>query len=100
MTPEARILYEVTAKISEDVLADYLAWLKPHLEKMLDFDGFLSADTFVNAEDECEITSVYRVSDKKAIETYLAGPAAEVRAEAIKRFGDKLVITRRILNAL
>ncbi len=97
---EARILYEVTAIVSEDILHDYLSWLKPHLERMLDFDGFLDADTFENTENPCEITSVYRVRDRKAIEAYTAGPAQEVRAEADQRFGEKLRISRRILSAL
>lgn len=95
-----QILYEVIADISPDARGDYLDWLTPHMAQMLTYDGFLSGEIFVSAEDECEITSVYSLRDMAAMDAYLAGPAKEMRADGVKRFGGKLVARRRILKAL
>jgi antibiotic biosynthesis monooxygenase (ABM) superfamily enzyme len=96
----AAILYEVVVTVSPEIRAAYLAWLKPHMEKMLTFDGFQSAEMFVNAESDCEITSQYRVRDRAAMDAYLAGPAKALRADGVKRFGDGMRATRRILTVL
>ena len=79
---------------------DYLAWLRPHVAEMLGFDGFLSAEIAVNAEDECEITSLYQLESRAAIAAYLAGPAQRMRADGAARFGDKISARRRILVKL
>lgn len=100
MPQTKEILYEVIADIAPDARGDYLDWLKPHVEHMLTFDGFLSGEIFVSVEDECEITSVYRLRDMAAMEAYLAGPAKAMRADGANRFGGKLVARRRILEAL
>ena len=80
--------------------AAYLAWLKPHMQEMLTLDGFESAEMFVNSENDCEITSLYRLRDKAAMDAYLVVPATAMRADGVKRFGDGLRATRRIMNAL
>ncbi len=99
MANEKQVLYEVIADISPDARGEYVAWLTPHVAQMLTFDGFLSGEIFINAEDECEITSVYRLRDMAAMDAYLAGPAKEMRADGVKRFGGKLVARRRILKS-
>lgn len=86
--------------IAPDARGDYLNWLKSHIEEILTFDGFLSGEVFISAEDECEITSVYRLRDMAAMDAYLAGPAKKMRADGVNRYGEKLVARRRILEAL
>ncbi|WP_428409780.1 DUF4286 family protein [Hyphococcus sp.] len=100
MPQTKEILYEVIASIAPEARGDYLDWLKPHVSEMLTFDGFVSGEIFVSAEDECEITSVYRLKDMAAMDAYLAGPAKKMRADGVTRFGGALVARRRILEAL
>ena len=95
----SHILYEVVITVTPEIRADYLAWLKPHIDEMLTFDGFLSADMFINSENATEITCHYRLKDQRAMDAYLEGPAKEMRADGVKRFGDNIRATRRVLNA-
>ena len=69
------ILYEVVIDVAPDMRDAYLAWLRPHMEEMLTFDGFLSADLHFNSEDKNEITCHYRLRDRTAMDAYLEGPA-------------------------
>lgn len=92
-----KILYEVVITIVPEARDDYLSWLQPHMDEMLKFDGFQSADMFFNSENENEITCHYRLRDMVAMEAYLEGPAKEMRAAGVKRFGDKISAQRRIL---
>jgi antibiotic biosynthesis monooxygenase (ABM) superfamily enzyme len=98
LLPEANVLYEVVAAIAPERRADYLNWLAPHIEEMLGFDGFISAEMFINNENDCEITCHYRLRDMDAMNAYLAGPAQTMRADGIKNFGGQLSATRRILT--
>ena len=93
----ATILYEVVIKLAPDIRDDYIAWLHPHMAEMLTFDGFQSADMFVNSENPNEITCHYRLRDREAMDAYLAGPAQRMRADGIARFGEKMQAVRRIL---
>ncbi len=94
----SNILYEVIITVAPDTRDDYLAWLRPHMDEMLTFDGFRSADLYFNSENENEVTCHYRLRDMAAMETYLAGPAQRMRADGVKRFGDKMSARRRILE--
>ena len=91
------ILYEVVITVAPEARADYLAWLKPHMDAMLTFDGFHSADLLVNSENENEITCHYRLQGMAAMNAYLEGPAKAMRADGVKRFGDQINAQRRIL---
>ncbi len=97
VSTNGKILYEVIIAVAPEVREDYLTWLAPHMDAMLAFDGFHSADWFFNTEDENEITCHYRLRDMTAMNAYLAGPAQEMRADGVKRFGDKIKAMRRIL---
>ena len=92
------ILYEVVITVLPEIRDNYLAWLKPHMEAMLGFDGFLYADLLVNTENENEFTCHYGLRDMAAMNAYLSGPAKDMRADGVKRFGDKMQATRRILE--
>lgn len=94
-----KILYEVVISIAPDIRDDYLAWLRKHMDEMLTFDGFESAEMFFNTEDENEITCHYRLRDRAAMDAYLEGPAKEMRADGVKRFGDRISARRRVLEA-
>lgn len=67
---------------------------------MLTIDGFLLADLHYDAENYCVFTCSYRLRDRPAMDAYLVGPAAAMRADGLKRFGDSMSAKRRILNRL
>lgn len=97
---EASVLYEVVITVSPDARAGYLAWLRDHMAAMLALDGFEAAELFSDSEDGCTFTCHYRLRDSAAMNAYLAGPAAKMRADGVKRFGDKIAAKRRILLSL
>lgn len=92
------ILYEVSIRVDENMRADYLAWLREHMNAMLAIDGFSGAELFIDAEDENQFVCHYRLQDMTAMDAYLAGPAKEMRADGVNRFGDKFSASRRILR--
>ncbi len=96
----AEILYEVIITVDPDIRADYLIWLRRHMAEMTAFDGFQSADLFINTENKDELTCHYRLRDRDAMNAYLAGPAQAMRADGVKNFGDKFSASRRILGAM
>lgn len=50
------VLYEVVIDVAPEARAAYLEWLRPHMAEMLNFDGFLSAALYQDAEDDCLLT--------------------------------------------
>lgn len=100
MTANHEILYEVVITIARDRRDDFLDWLRPHIRELLTINGFLSADLHADTENDCVFTCSYRLRDHAAMDAYLAGPAAAMRADGVKRFGDSMSARRRILNRL
>ena len=91
------ILYEVTLQVEPAILGAYKDWLSEHMQHMLSLDGFVSAEMFINTENPNEIVCAYRLKDMDAMRAYLAGPAKDMRADGVNRFGDQFSATRRIL---
>jgi quinol monooxygenase YgiN len=100
MMPKHEILYEVVISVARERRDEYLDWLRPHMREMLGFDGFLSAELHHDSEDDCVFTASYRLRDRAAMDAYLAGRAAAMRADGVKRFGDSIAARRRILKAM
>lgn len=100
MIAPRQIFYEVVITVAPELRETYLDWLRPHMHEMLAFDGFLSADLYQDAENDCVFTCCYRLRDRAAMEAYLAGPAAAMRADGVKRFGDRISARRRVLEAM
>ena len=98
MSAAPSILYEVSIRVDGSIRADYFHWLRDHMTAMLAIDGFASADLFVDTEDENQFVCHYRLRDTAAMNAYLAGPAKEMRADGVTRFGDKFSASRRILS--
>lgn len=94
------VLYEVVVSLDPDIRDAYLDWLRPHVREILAFDGFLGADIFVDSDDPLLVTSAYRLRDAEAMQAYLDGPAARMRAEGLARFGGKMSAKRRVLRRL
>ena len=91
------VLYEVVITVSQNEKDRYLLWLREHMRAMLRINGFLSADLYADPENPDVFTCCYRLRDESSMKAYLDGPAAEMRADGIRRFGDKISAKRRIL---
>ncbi len=96
------IIYEVNLSIHPSIVNDYLAWLKPHAEAMLQFTGFLSYELFrVDGEDDWQNYCVqYRLQSREALQSYFDTHAAVMRDDGLKRFGERFKASRRILQAI
>ncbi len=44
------VVYEVMVSVDEDALPEYAPWITAHVEEMMTFDGFLSAQ-LVESDD-------------------------------------------------
>ena len=100
------IVYEVNLLVDREVSDAYLAWLRPHIDEMLTFPGFLDARLWRrDADDEGEeddgrarYTVHYHLEDRASLEAYFQGPAARMREDGLQRFGGRFQATRRILQ--
>ena len=94
-------VYEVTHTIDAEIAGDFDDWLGRHIEHMLELPGINAARTFTAGEDPegrpRRITQYFFDTDAD-LEHYLAGPAAEMRAHADERFGDRFDVQRRTLH--
>ena len=100
------ILYEVNLQVDREIEDDYLAWLRPHIEEMLTFAGFIDAHLWTRAaEDEGEVpdqtarfTIHYQVTDREHLDAYFQGPAQRMRDDGLLRFEGQFTASRRILQ--
>jgi len=100
-----RVIYEVNLRVDSDVSVEFDAWLTPHVEEMLGFDGFQNVSRWVQLDPpESPVPSnwwvlQYEVASMRALNAYLEGPAAAMRADGIARFKGRFEATRRILGS-
>ena len=94
-------VYEVSLSIDREAAAEFDEWLASHVREMLELPGFVRAVTFSAEDDDParvrRITQYYLETDE-ALETYLAGPAEVMRQEALAKFPDRFVASRRVLH--
>lgn len=92
-------IYEVRLEVDSEIANEYLNWLKPHMELVVDTAGFLKADLFREESDSGAVVWVchYHARSKDEIEKYIREKASELRADAVSRFGSKFRAQRRIL---
>ncbi len=95
------VIYEVNLEINPDIFNDYYQWLIEHVKKMLRFDGFQTAEIGLIDHQENEKQKIrvsYKISSYESLQTYLSEHAAEMRADAINKFGDQFSASRRIIK--
>jgi hypothetical protein len=96
-----QIIYEVNLSPDPSIEPEFDGWLEHHVEEMLELPGFVGA-TIHRSEDPADdrpLRSVhYRLRDRAALDAYLADHAARMRADGVRRFGDRFQATRRILD--
>ncbi len=96
------VIYEVNLDIDKDVAAAFADWLKPHIDEMLEIDGFFRAQWFeveADAEDRVSWSVRYDVYTRDDLQRYFDHHAARMRGDGLRRFEGRFRATRRILKA-
>lgn len=99
------ILYVVELEMDAALRDEYLAWLDEHVHEMLTLPGFTGAEILIRTEPpppegRFVVSAHYRLRNRAAWETYLAGHAPRMRAAGVARFGEQVTARRQILESL
>ncbi len=100
------LVYEVNLDVDAEIAESYRDWLEEHIREMLEIEGFVSAELLLRQPGDDEgadptrigFTVHYRLEDREALEHYLANDAPRMRADGIRRFGERFAASRRILE--
>jgi len=96
------IIYNVTINIDNSIHEEWLVWIKQHIPKVLATGLFLKATfTKVLVEESIEgltYSIQYLAHSKEALESYHKLHAAEIQAEGLQKFGDKMLAFRTELE--
>ncbi len=94
-------VYEVTHKIDRAIVADFDLWLHEHAEEMLSVQGIHRVNIHVAGDTDdgsAMRVSHYHFDNDEHLATYLDGPAATMRLEADRQFGEQFSVSRRVLH--
>jgi hypothetical protein len=100
------VTYEVRLEVDEAIAAEVDAWLPGHVNEILKLPGFTSAQVYddaplpVPADDKVRRTVRYELASRDALTAYLRDHAARMREDGVKRFGERMRATRRVLEAV
>lgn len=96
------INYEVSLSIQNEIFEEYYAWLIEHIEVILKIDGFQKVTIYkvqdMNDDRNKHIVASYLLTSREKFDHYLDNYAKELRDDGIKRFGEKCVATRKIME--
>lgn len=99
------LIYEVNLTVNNEIYNEYYSWLVPHVKEMLQFRGFRKAEisqdkTAENDNEQKKLIVHYSVDSEADLHDYLNNHAANMRAGAIAKFGDKFSAVRRVYQSL
>ncbi len=96
------LLHEVTVAVDGEAADAYLAWLDAHAPEVAAAGGFTSATVYdvtdAPADGRRHVCVQYAVPSQAALDAYVSGPAAALRADAEARFGGRFAASRRVLT--
>jgi len=102
------VIYEVNIQVPREIVIDYSAWLRLHVDEMLRLDVFYAAEVYVRHPEESDeengayshFTIHYRARDRDAVESYLREHAPRMRQRILEIFKTQVKISRRILSRI
>ena len=99
------VVYEVNLDLEAAIGADYLAWLRPHVDEICALPGFTGARLFEVVDPppppgRAHLCVQDRLVDAAALEAYLRDHAPRLRADGLARFGGRFTANRRVLTGL
>ena len=98
-------IYEVNLEVDEKIAEQFGQWLTTHIEEMLSFDGFRSAQWLVrDRKDEGIDTDVvlwtiqYTLDGRASHTQYISTHAQRMRQDGLRLFGGSFQASRRLLQ--
>ena len=98
------LIYEVNLEVKDKIAPHFSDWLIQHIQEMLQFDGFNSAQWYSRQNlDEDNHNPVqlwtihYQLKDRETYEQYVLNHAEAMREDGLNRFGGQFQATRRLL---
>ena len=101
MTVRSGPIYENRVFVEPESLVDYEAWVEEQAGRARRSAGIVGVDRFEIRPDEQGRPGramQFTVEDDEALEGFVDGFASEFEAEALERFGERIVWTERILR--
>lgn len=98
-------IYEVSLDIDAAVAAEFLDWLRGHIDEICALPGFLGADLHEVADPapaagRLALCVRYRLRDAAALQAYLRDHAPRMRAEGLARFEGRFGASRRTMQVM
>ena len=97
-------IYNVTINIDDSVHNEWLIWMETHILDVLNTGKFLSAkftEVLVDEEMGGKTYSVqYTTNSREDLEQYYQEDADQLRIQAVKKFGDKMLAFRTELRLI
>lgn len=97
-------IYNVTINIEEQLHKEWLTWMEIHISDVLNTGKFTAAkltEVLVDEEIEGRTYSVqYTANTREDLDAYYKEDADNLRVEAIKKFGDKMLAFRTELRLI
>lgn len=98
------IVYNVTVKVENEILEEWLEWIQQHMPEVVETGCFESYSFFELLEpkvDELRTFVVqYFAKNEADYERYVSDFAPKLREDGIKKFGEKFVAFRSILKKM
>ena len=92
------IIYEVNLIIEKETVSSFIKWLELHIEKMLEFKGFCSANLLRELEETYSVQ--YCVDSMDDLNHYFEKYSEKMRNEGLALFENKFKASRRIIEVL
>lgn len=96
-------IYEVTVEVEAALESEFLIWLKRHIQDIVNEAGFESAQVFALESGKPGLLSWcthYHATNRAVIDAYIEHLAPKFRADAVKRFAERVRVSRRILESV
>lgn len=97
------MVYEVRVSLDPAVVDDWLAWIGPHMQQVVDTGCFTSAalERVIDPPDDRPAYRVrYHGGTQADLERYLNEHAPELREEGLQRFGSAMTTARCVTDVL
>lgn len=96
------IIYNVTVTVDESILSEWLRWMKEeHIPEVLNTALFIKAKLQKVLSDKNNTFAIaYSCNSMQELHHYKVNFAAKIQQKHIKKFGDKAVAFRTILEVL
>ncbi|MDX1836976.1 DUF4286 domain-containing protein [Legionella taurinensis] len=98
------LIYEVNLTVEVAIVEAFMGWLKPHIQELLGFEGFLNAMVSMDSESQTSerrtLVVHYYLASEDHYHNYIRDHAPRMRQDGIDRFGSQFTATRRVLTVL